>query len=148
VTLGSLIVYSLVTINLHSILPVEAHLDHLPHFNSGGNRYGYGDYISYIALEPEYGTTDHPSRLTFSVQDFNGNDIYNLMTMVEIYDSISGKRIHLFPWTFRDVGDFHLYYEFPKKGIYQIVFVSGLCYRTFPVDFRRRFRMRLHKNNF
>ena len=68
------------------------------------------DYISYIALEPEYGTTDHPSRLTFSVQDFNGNDIYNLMTMVEIYDSISGKRIHLFPWTFRDVGDFHLYY--------------------------------------
>lgn len=120
-TLGSLIVYSLVTINLHSILPVEAHLDHLPHFNSGGNRYGYGDYISYIALEPEYGTTDHPSRLTFSVQDFNGNDIYNLMTMVEIYDSISGKRIHLFPWTFRDVGDFHLYYEFPKKGIYQIV---------------------------
>lgn len=118
---GLIIVYSLITLSPHSITPVEAHLDHLPHFNSGGNRYGYGDYISYIALEPEYGTVDHPSRLTFSVQDFNGNDIYNLLTMVEIYDSISGKRIHLFPWTFRDVGDFHLYYQFPKKGVYQIV---------------------------
>src|SRR5919106_1726767 len=116
ITTGSFLVF-----NAIGIPPAQAHLDHLPHFNSGGNRYGYGDYISYIALEPEYGTTDHPSRLTFSVQDFNGNDIYNLMTMVEIYDSISGKRIHLFPWTFRDVGDFHLYYEFPKKGIYQIV---------------------------
>src|SRR5215208_8348591 len=120
-TLGSLIVYSLVTINLHSSLPVEAHLDHLPHFNSGGNRYGYGNYISYIALEPEYGTTDHPGLLTFSIQDFDGNHIYNIATMVEIYDSMSGKRIHLFPWTFRDIGDFHLYYQFPKKGTYQIV---------------------------
>jgi hypothetical protein len=101
--------------------PVQAHLDHLPHFNSGGNRYGYGNYISYIALEPEYGTTDHPSLLTFSVQDFDGNDIYNIATMVEVYDSMSGNRIHLFPWTFRDVGDFHLYYQFPKKGSYQII---------------------------
>lgn len=100
---------------------VQGHLDHLPHFNSGGNRYGYGDYISYIALEPEYGTTDHPSRITFSVQDFDGNDIYNISTMVEIYDSINGNRTHVFPWTFRDVGDFHLYYQFPKKGSYQIV---------------------------
>src|ERR671918_1489933 len=109
------------SLTVTAVPPAQAHLDHLPHFNSGGNRYGYGDYISYISIEPEYGTTDYPSMLTFSVQDFDGNDIYNITTMVEIYDSISGKRIHLFPWTFRDVGDFHLYYEFPKKGIYQIV---------------------------
>lgn len=116
ITTGSFLVF-----NATGIPPVQAHLDHLPHFNSGGNRYGYGNYISYIALEPEYGTTDHPGLLTFSIQDFDGNHIYNIATMVEIYDSMSGKRIHLFPWTFRDIGDFRLYYQFPKKGSYQIV---------------------------
>ena len=100
---------------------VQGPLDHLPHFNSGGNRYGYGGHISYIALEPEYGTTEHPSQITFSVQDFEGNDIYNISTMVEIYDSTNGNRTHVFPWTFRDVRDIHLYYQFPKKGTYQIV---------------------------
>src|ERR687894_1765672 len=116
ITTGSFLVF-----NATGIPPVQAHLDHLPHFNSGGNRYGYGDYISYISIEPEYGTTEYPSMLTFSVQDFDGNHIYNKTTMVEIYDSFSGKRVHLFPWTFRDIGDFHLYYQFPKKGGYQVV---------------------------
>ena len=110
-----------VSFNVAGVPPAHAHLDHLPHFNSGGNRYGYGDYISYISIEPEYGTTDYPSMLTFSVQDFDGNHIYNMTTMVEIYDSLSGKRVHLFPWTFRDIGDFHLYYQFPKMGGYQVV---------------------------
>jgi hypothetical protein len=105
-----------------NIIPTaQAHLEHLPHYNSGGNRYGYGDYISFIALEPEYGTTDHPTQITFSIQDFDNNDVYNVSTMVEIYESISGKRIHVFPWTFRDIGDFSLYYQFPRKGSYQIV---------------------------
>jgi hypothetical protein len=107
--------------NVTNVPPVQAHLDHLPHFNSGGNRYGYGNYISYIAIEPEYGTTDYPSMLTFSVQDFDGKDVYNIVTMVEIYDSITGKRVHVFPWTLRDIGDFQLYYQFPRKGGYQIV---------------------------
>ena len=77
--------------------------------------------MSFLALEPEYGTVDYPTQITFSIQDFDNNDVYNVSTMVEIYESISGKRIHVFPWTFRDVGDFHLYYQFPKKGSYQIV---------------------------
>ena len=117
----SLPAFFLLLTGLFNIPSVQGHLDHLPHFNSGGNRYGYGEYITYIALEPEYGTTEHPSQITFSVQDFEGNDIYNISTMVEIYDSINGNRTHVFPWTFRDVGDFHLYYQFPKKGTYQIV---------------------------
>jgi hypothetical protein len=105
-----------------NIIPTaQAHLEHLPHYNSGGNRYGYGNYISFVALQPEYGTTDHPTQITFSIQDFDNNDVYNVSTMVEIYESISGKRIHVFPWTFRDVGDFSLYYQFPRKGSYQIV---------------------------
>jgi len=112
---------SFVLFNVAAVPTAQAHLDHLPHFNSGGNRYGYGNYISYISIEPEYGTTDYPSMLIFSVQDFDGNDVYNITTMVEIYDSINGKRVHLFPWTFRDIGDFHLYYQFPRMGSYQVV---------------------------
>src|ERR671919_12149 len=113
--------YSIFMYNQANIPTAQAHLEHLPHYNSGGSRYGYGDYMSFMALEPEYGTTDYPTQITFSIQDFDNNDVYNVSTMVEIYESISGKRIHVFPWTFRDVGDFHLYYQFPKKGSYQIV---------------------------
>ena len=112
---------SFLPFNMKDTPSVQAHLDHLPHFNSGGNRYGYGNYISYIAIEPEYGTTNYPSMLTFSIQDFDGKDVYNVATMVEIYDSITEKRVHLFPWTLRDIGDFQLYYQFPRKGSYQIV---------------------------
>ncbi len=77
--------------------------------------------MSFMALEPDYGTTDHPTTITFSIQDFDGNDVYNVWTMIEIYDSITGKRVHMYPWTFRDIGDFHLYYQFPNKRGYQIV---------------------------
>ena len=105
-------------IGIHS---AEAHLEHLPHYNAGESRIGYGNYMSYIALDPDYGTTDYPTKITFSIQDFEGNDVYNVSTMVEIYDSITGKRVHVFPWTFRNVGDFNLYYQFPNKRGYQIV---------------------------
>jgi hypothetical protein len=103
------------------IRSVNAHLEHLPHYNAGESRTGYGNYISYIALDPDYGTTDYPTKITFSIQDFESNDVYNVSTMVEIYDSITGKRVHVFPWTFRDIGDFDLYYQFPNKRGYQIV---------------------------
>ena len=105
-------------INIHE---AQAHLEHLPHYNAGESRIGYGDYMSFMALDPDYGTTDHPTTITFSIQDFDGNDVYNVWTMVEIYDSITGKRVHMYPWTFRDIGDFHLYYQFPNKRGYQIV---------------------------
>ena len=105
-------------INIHE---AQAHLEHLPHYNAGESRIGYGDYMSFMALDPDYGTTDHPTTITFSIQDFDGNDVYNVWTMIEIYDSITGKRVHMYPWTFRDIGDFHLYYQFPNKRGYQIV---------------------------
>ena len=104
-----------------SIHTAQAHLEHLPHYNAGESRIGYGNYMSFMALDPDYGTTDYPTKITFSIQDFDGNDVYNVSTMVEIYDSITGKRVHVFPWTFRDVGDFNLYYHFPDKRGYQIV---------------------------
>jgi hypothetical protein len=105
-------------INIHT---AQAHLEHLPHYNAGESRIGYGDYMSFMALNPDYGTIDYPTKITFSIQDFDGKDVYNVSTMVEIYDSVTGKRVHVFPWTFRDVGDFDLYYQFPKKRGYQIV---------------------------
>jgi hypothetical protein len=105
-------------INIHT---AQAHLEHLPHYNAGESRIGYGDYMSFMALDPDYGTIDYPTKITFSIQDFVGKDVYNVSTMVEIYDSVTGKRVHVFPWTFRDVGDFDLYYQFPKKRGYQIV---------------------------
>jgi hypothetical protein len=104
-----------------NIQTAQAHLEHLPHYNAGESRIGYGDYMSFMALDPDYGTIDYPTKITFSIQDFDGKDVYNVSTMVEIYDSVTGKRVHVFPWTFRDVGDFDLYYQFPKKRGYQIV---------------------------
>lgn len=105
------------------IIPVSyAHLDHLPHYNSGGNRYSWGNYSYFIALEPEYGVAkEQPTAIEFSIQDLNGNDVYNVTTMVEIYETTTGQRIHVFPWTFQKIGDFILFYIFPRIGNYQIV---------------------------
>jgi hypothetical protein len=100
----------------------HAHLDHLPHYNSGGNRYSWGNYSTFIALEPEYGVAEqHPTAIEFSIQDRSGNDVYNVTTMVEIYETATGQRIHVFPWTFQKIGDFILFYTFPQIGSYQIV---------------------------
>src|SRR5207247_1639857 len=58
---------------------------------------------------------------SFSIQDGNGNDVYNVLTMVEIYAEKSGERLKVYPWTQRDSGDFSIYYTFPDIGNYQVV---------------------------
>ena len=98
-----------------------AHLSHTPHYNGGSNRDGMGKYYPYMALDPEYATPDQPTQITFSVQDFDGNDVYDIETMVEIYQERTGERVKGFPWTVRDIGDFNLYYVFPYSGSYEIV---------------------------
>lgn len=98
-----------------------AHLSHTPHYNGGSNRDGMGKYYPYMALDPEYAAPDEPTQITFSVQDFDGNDVYDIETMVEIYQESTGKRVKGFPWTVRDIGDFNLYYVFPYPGSYEIV---------------------------
>jgi hypothetical protein len=45
----------------------------------------------------------------------------NIVAMVEIYDEKSGDRIAVFPWTKHDIGDFRLYYTFPRIGNYILV---------------------------
>ncbi len=96
-----------------------AHLSHLPHYNGFGA--AIGKYYVYEALDPEFTPPLQPSQITFSIQDFNGNDVYNVYTMVEIYQDNTGQRIKAFPWTMETTGDFSLYYTFPSIGNYDIV---------------------------
>jgi hypothetical protein len=96
-----------------------AHLSHLPHYNGFGA--AIGKYYVNEALDPEFTPPLEPAQITFSIQDFNGNDIYNVYTMVEIYQDNTGQRIKAFPWTKENIGDFSLYYTFPSIGNYDIV---------------------------
>src|SRR4030095_8227215 len=98
-----------------------AHLSHTPHYNGGSNRDGIGKYYPYMALDPEYAAPNQPTQITFSVQDFAGNDVYNIETMIEIYKESTGERVKGFAWTIRDIGDFNLYYVFVNPGGYEIV---------------------------
>ncbi|HJR85551.1 MAG TPA: hypothetical protein VJ772_09335 [Nitrososphaeraceae archaeon] len=114
-----LIFISLSTFISHYV--AYAHLAHTPHYNGGSNRDGIGKYYPYMALDPEYAAPDEPTQITFSVQDFDGNDVYDIETMVEIYQESTGERVKGFPWTVREIGDFNLYYVFPNPGGYEIV---------------------------
>lgn len=96
-----------------------AHFGHLAHYNTGG--VGLGKYYINEQIDPEYTRSGQPSKISFSIQDMNGNDVYNVVTMVEIYSESTGERIDVYPWTKHDTGDFDLYYTFPKVGNYGIV---------------------------
>jgi hypothetical protein len=96
-----------------------SHLEHLPHYNGGFA--GVGKYYIFQAMEPDYPRPGEPSAILFSIQDSKANDLKDIVTMVEIYDDRSGSRVAVFPWTKHDVGDFKLYYTFPRVGNYAIV---------------------------
>jgi hypothetical protein len=96
-----------------------SHLEHLPHYNGGFS--GVGKYYIFQGMEPDYPRPAEPAGIVFSIQDNKGNDMTNIATMVEIYDEKSGDRIAVFPWTRHDVGDFRLYYAFPRIGNYVLV---------------------------
>jgi hypothetical protein len=96
-----------------------AHFSHLAHYNTGG--IGLNKYYINEQLDPEYAAPKQPTKISFSVQDTNGNDVYGILTMVEIYSAYTGQRVNVYPWTKHDTGDFDLYYSFPKVGLYEIV---------------------------
>ncbi|HZA06974.1 MAG TPA: hypothetical protein VE619_04645 [Nitrososphaeraceae archaeon] len=96
-----------------------AHFSHLAHYNIGGM--GLGKYYVNEQLDPEYTLPRQPTKISFSIQDTNGNDVYNIVAMVEIYMASTGERVNVYPWTRHDSGDFDLYYTFPQVGNYQIV---------------------------
>lgn len=102
------------------INPAFGHFSHLPHYNGGG--LGIGKYYVYQAMDPEYTPTNQPSKMSFSIQDFNGNDVTTrILTMVEIYSERTGERIAAYPWTMRTFGDFDIYHTFKEVGNYQLV---------------------------
>jgi hypothetical protein len=96
-----------------------SHLEHLPHYNGGFS--GVGKFYIFQGMEPDYPRPAEPAGIVFSIQDNKGNDMTNVVTMVEIYDERSGDRIAVFPWTKHDIGDFRLYYTFPRIGNYILV---------------------------
>mgnify|MGYP003575084689 FL=1 len=116
-----MIVVLLVFFLIFNFNQVYAHLAHVPHYNGGSNRDSVGKYYPYMALDPEYTKSNELTQITFSIQDFDGNDVRNIETMIEIYEETTGNRIKAFPWTLHDTGDFELYYIFPHVGNYQIV---------------------------
>ena len=99
--------------------PAYAHFEHFTHYNNGGD--WIGPYYAYEALDPEYAGPGEPVAIMFSVQDQDGRDTYNIDAMVEVYSAETGERLKTFPWTREDIGDFKLFYNFPKVGNYQIV---------------------------
>jgi hypothetical protein len=103
---------------LFAAQPAFAHLEHIPHYNS--NEAHTERYFIYQALDPEYAAPGEPTAMVFSIQDFNGRDVHNVETFVEVYSS-DGNRLTAFPWTKQDVGDFSVFYTFPNRGEYQIV---------------------------
>lgn len=112
------LVLALVLLAFPAAPAVFAHLDHIPHYN--GNESHTEHYFIHQALDPEYAAPGEPTAMMFSIQDFDGNDVRNVETMLEVYAS-SGERLKAFPWTKYDVGDFTAYYTFPDVGGYQIV---------------------------
>jgi hypothetical protein len=102
-----------------SMGPAYAHFEHFAHYNNRGDE--LGRYYAYEQLEPEYAGPKEPVAIMFSVQDRDGHDTYNIQTMVEIYSARTGERLEAWPWTKQETGDFHVFYNFPEIGNYQIV---------------------------
>lgn len=96
-----------------------AHFEHFTHYNNRGD--GVGKYYVYQAVEPDYVHHKQPAKIMFSIQDKDGNDVINVVTMVEIYAADTGERVKAYPWTKQETGDFELEYTFPRNGNYQVV---------------------------
>lgn len=98
---------------------VNAHFTSVSYYNSESMGIGNKYFIDQ-ELRPEYAKPNEPANIMFSIQDKNGNDVYNVNVMVEIY-STNGERIYIFPWTNLAIGDFEIPYTFEKNGNYQVV---------------------------
>ncbi len=109
----------LIILGIFSTNIAYSHLEHLPHYNGGFS--GVGKYYIFQGMEPDYPRPAEPAGIIFSIQDNKGNDMTNVVTMVEIYDERSGDRLAAFPWTKHEIGDFRLYYTFPRIGNYILV---------------------------
>jgi len=92
---------------------------HLEQSSSGGVM--QGNYFSYIGFDPRNPAPDEPTKIIFSIQDDNGNDVYDIETMIEIYSENMEKRIFYESWKLHKIGDFEIPFVFEKSGTYQIL---------------------------
>ncbi|HEX2557485.1 MAG TPA: hypothetical protein VHK86_04125, partial [Nitrososphaera sp.] len=74
-----------------SVPDAQAHFEHFSHYNNRGD--GIGPYYAYEALDPEYAKPNEPVAIMFSVQDHDGHDTYNIVSMVEVYSAETGERL-------------------------------------------------------
>jgi len=109
----------LVFIIVFIVLPVPVTFAHLENSSSGGQI--IGKYSVVFGLEPKYTMPQEQSKIIFSIQDLEGNDIENIQTSIEIYENSLKKQILVDPWKQRESGDFEMNYTFEKIGAYQIV---------------------------
>ena len=112
-----LIIFSFLLLLLSSYIPDS--YAHLEQSSSGGVM--EGDYFSYIGFVPRNPSPDENTKIIFSIQDKNGNDVYDIETMVEIYSTNMNKRIFYEPWKSQTIGDFEIPFVFENSGTYQIV---------------------------
>jgi len=93
-------------------------LAHLEQKSSGGAI--VGKYYSYIGFEPQNPIPGEPAIMIFSIQDNQGNDVYDIQTMIEVYN-IQQEPLILESWTPKKIGDFEVPIVFDEKGTYQVV---------------------------
>ncbi len=98
------------------LIPAEAHLSHLPHYN-GGSELSEG-YIFAMAVDPEYVRPGEKSTLLISIQDTNGNDLQGVKAEVKILKD--EEVVSDFPLAVHPTGDFTESYTFAEPGIYEV----------------------------
>jgi len=101
-----------------SIIPTNSYA-HLEKSSSGGVM--EGKYNIFIGFEPRYPSPGESTKITFSIQDFDGNDMYDIETMVEIYSTNMENRIFYESWNEQKIGDFEIPFIFENIGTYQII---------------------------
>ncbi|MGD9674734.1 MAG: hypothetical protein AB7U98_14805 [Candidatus Nitrosocosmicus sp.] len=78
-------------------------------------------YFILQQTDPEYIKPNEPSKIMFSIQDYQGRDVNDMIVSVEIYSSTTGERLAVFPWKFLNIGDFEVAHTFTENGNYQVV---------------------------
>lgn len=99
---------------------VYGHFSHLVNYNSSDMGIGK-KYFIIQQTDPEYIKPNEPSKIMFSIQDYQGRDVNDIIVSVEIYLSTTGERLAVFPWKFLTIGDFEVAHTFTEKGNYQVV---------------------------
>lgn len=115
-----LLLFSLYSSSYLSPYFVDGHFSHLVNYNSSDMGIG-NKYFILQQTDPEYIKPNESSKIMFSIQDYQGKDVNDIIVSVEIYSSTTGERLAVFPWKFLSIGDFEVAHTFTENGNYQVV---------------------------